>query len=123
LALPAITEETLVLAYGAVSADHGQFSIDSPGAANGWPAMEILDGISPWWEYGQLIYFGVAISGVISFSNGPVEGLALDIGGFTFVTASGWVVSVKYRVSADVFKGNTWYWFERPIGQQQHWSD
>jgi hypothetical protein len=89
LALPAITEETLVLAHGAVNAVNGQFSVDSSGAANGWPAIQTLNASSPFWDYFQLIYFGVAKAGVMGISNGPVKGLSLDIAGFIFVTASG----------------------------------
>jgi hypothetical protein len=86
--IPAITEETLVFAFGSVNIDHGRFSIDSSGPANGWPATESLDGNSPWFESDQLIFFGVAKSGIMGFTNTD-SGQALDISGFMFITASG----------------------------------
>jgi len=86
--IPAITEETLVLAYGSVNVDHGRFGIISSGPANGWPATDSFNGKSLWFDFNQLIFFGVAKSGVIGFTNTD-PGQMLDISRFRFVTASG----------------------------------
>ena len=91
--IPAITEETLVLAFGCVNIDHGRFSIDSSGPADGWPATDSLDGSSPWFEVDQVIYFGVVKSGIMGFTNTD-SGQWLDITVFMLVTASGYVCSV-----------------------------
>jgi len=77
-----------VSAFGCVDFDHGRFSIDSSGPANGWPAIDSFDGDSPWFECDQLIFFGVAKSGIMGFTNTD-SGQALDISSFMFVTASG----------------------------------
>jgi len=87
-AIPAITEETLVLAFGCVNIDHGRLGISSSEPANGWPATDSFDANSPWFAFHQLIFFGVAKSGIVGFTNED-SGQTLDISGFVFVTTSG----------------------------------
>ena len=86
--IPVITEETLVVAYGSVNVDHGRFSVGSSGPANGWPAADSFDGNSLWFEIDQIIFFGVATSGIIGFTNRD-PGQTLEITSFYFVTAPG----------------------------------
>jgi len=83
-----ITEETLVVAFGCVNVDHGRFSVGSSGPANGWPAADSFDGSSLWFEIDQVIFFGVATSGIMGFTNTD-PGQTFDISGVLFITAPG----------------------------------
>lgn len=90
--LPAVSQQTFVIIYGAVNYDHEGIQVTSSGPTPGWSGSASFNGNSPWFSLEQVQWFGMADWGVVSVQN-MEDGKYFDMSHIQLITASGLVAS------------------------------
>ena len=82
-----MSNESFVMIYGTVNYDHGAFRVDSTDPLPGWPEWTVPNGVSPYFSFDKVLWFGAIDSGTVSVTN-LEDGRYLDIAKVDIISAS-----------------------------------